>query len=67
MQTVQKTEKISQVRFLDTVVDMSVVVQRQVPMVQVVQKTIGHEESQSACVIATGKVVAYQLTSTVWN
>ena len=31
---------------LDKVVDMSVVVQRQVPMVQMVQKTVGHEEGQ---------------------
>ena len=52
---------------LDKVVDMSVVVQHQVPMVQMVQKTVGHEESQSACVIATGGVAAYQLTSTAWN
>ena len=52
---------------LDKVVDMSVVVQRQVPMVQVVQKTVGHEESQSACMIATGGVAAYQLISTAWN
>ena len=29
---------------LDKVVDMSVVVQHQVPMVQMVQKTVGHEE-----------------------
>ena len=46
---------------------MSVVVQRQVPMVQMVQKTVSHEERQSACVIATGRVVAYQLISTAWN
>ena len=39
VQTVQKTEEISQVRFLDKVVEMSVVVQHQVSMVQVVQKT----------------------------
>ena len=52
---------------LDKVVDMSVVVQRQVPMVQMVPKTVGHEESQSACMIATGGVAAYQLTSTAWN
>ena len=52
---------------LDKVVDMSVVVQHQVPMVQMVQKTVGHEESQSACMIATGRVAAYQLTSTAWN
>ena len=49
---------------LDKVVDMSVVVQRQVLMVQ---KTVGHEERQSASVIATGRAVAYQLTSTAWN
>ena len=67
MQTVQKIVEITQVQFLDKVVDMSVVVQRQVPMVQMVQKTVGHEESQSACVIATGRVAAYQLTSTAWN
>ena len=67
MQTVQKTVEIPQVQFLDKVVDMPAVVQRQVPMVEVVQKTIGHEERQSACVIATGRVAAYQLTSTVWN
>ena len=52
---------------LDKVVDMSVVVQHQVPMVQMVQKTVGHEERQSASVIATGRVVAYQFTSTAWN
>ena len=52
---------------LDKVVDMSVVVQRQVPMVQMVQKTVGHEGSQSACMHATGGVAAYQLTSTAWN
>ena len=62
MQTVQKTVEIPQVQFLDKVVDMSVVVQRQVPMVQMVQKTVGHEERQSACVIAAGRVAAYQLT-----
>ena len=39
VQTVQKTEEISQVRFLDKVVEMTVVVQHQVSMVQVVQKT----------------------------
>ena len=52
---------------LDKVVDMSVVVQHQVPMAQIVQKTVGREESQSACMIATGRVAAYQLTSTAWN
>ena len=52
---------------LDKVVDMSVVVQHQVPMVQMVQKTVGHEERQSASVIATGGVAAYQLASTAWN
>ena len=52
---------------LDKVVDMSVVVQHQVPMVQMVQKTVGHEERQSASVIATGRVAAYQLTSTPGN
>ena len=52
---------------LDKVVDMSVVVQRQVPMVQMVQKTVSREERQSPCVIATGRVAAYQLTSTDWN
>ena len=40
---------------------MSVVGQHQVPMVQMVQKTVGHEESQSACVIATGGVAAHRL------
>ena len=53
--------------FLDKVVDMSVVVQRQVSMVQMVQKTVGHEESHSACVIATGRAAVHQLTSTAWN
>ena len=55
----------SQMQFLDKVVEMPVVVQHQVSMVQVVQKTVGHDERQSACVIATGRVAAYQLTSTV--
>ena len=49
---------------LDKVVDMSVVVQHQVHMVQMVQKTVGHEERQSASVIATGRDAVYQLTST---
>ena len=40
MQTVQKTVEIPQVQFLDKVVDIPVVVQRQVPMVQKVQKTL---------------------------
>ena len=39
VKTVQKTEEISQVRFLGKVVDIPVVVQHQVSMVQVVQKT----------------------------
>ena len=43
-------------QFLGKVVDIPVVVQRQVSMVQVVQKTVDHEERQSACVIATGRV-----------
>ena len=67
VQMVQKIVEITQVQFLDKVVDMSVVVQHQVPMVQMVQKIVGHEESQSASMIATGGVVAYQLTSTAWN
>ena len=67
VQTFQKIVEITQVQCLDKVVDMSVVVQRQVLMVQVVQKTVGQEESQSACVIAIGRVAAYQLTSTAWN
>ena len=41
---------------LDKVVDMSVVVKHQVPMVQMVQKTVGHEERQSASVIAARRV-----------
>ena len=45
VQTVQKIEEISQVRFLDKVVEMPVVVQHQVSMVQVVLKTVGHDES----------------------
>ena len=40
MQTVQKTVEIPQVQFLNKVVDIPVVVQRQVPMVQKVQKTL---------------------------
>ena len=67
VQTVQKTAEITQVQFLDKVVEMPTVVQRQVTMVQVVQKTVSHEERQSACVIATRRVAAYQLTSTAWN
>ena len=47
-------------QFLDKVVEMPTVVQRQVPMVQMVQKTVSREERQSACVIATGRVAAYQ-------
>ena len=65
VQTIQKTEEISQVQFLDKVVEMPVVEQQQVSMVQVVQKTVGHDERQSACAIAIGRVVAYQLTLTV--
>ena len=42
-------------QFPDKVVDMSVVVRRQVPMVQMVQKTVGREERQSACVICNRK------------
>ena len=45
VQTVQKTEEISQVRFLDKVVEMPVVVQHQVSMVQVVQKTAWKKSS----------------------
>ena len=45
VQTVQKTEEISQVRFLDKVAEMSVVVQHQVSMVQVVQKTAWKKSS----------------------
>ena len=45
VQTVQKTEEISRVQFLDKVVEMPVVVQHQVSMVQVVQKIVGHDES----------------------
>ena len=52
----QKIVEITQMQFLGKVVDIPVVVQRQVSMVQVVQKTVGHEERQSACVIATGRV-----------
>ena len=52
---------------LDKVVDMSVVVQHQVIMVQMVQKTVGHDKIQSVCMIATGGVAAYQLISTSWN
>ena len=44
VQTVQKTEEISQVRFLDKVVEMPVV-QHQVSMVQVVQKTAWKKSS----------------------
>ena len=44
VQTVQKTEEISQVRFLDKVVEMTVVV-HQVSMVQVVQKTAWKKSS----------------------
>ena len=56
VQVVQKIVEITQMQFLGKVVDIPVVVQRQVSMVQVVQKTVGHEERQSACVIATGRV-----------
>ena len=45
VQTVQKTEEISHVRFLDKVVKMPVVVQHQVSMVQVVQKTAWKKSS----------------------
>ena len=67
VQTVQKIVEITQVQFLGKAVDIPVVVQRQVPMVQMVQKTVGHEESQSACVIATDRVAVHQLTSTAWS
>ena len=38
--------QITQMQFLDKVIVIPVVVQRQVSMVQVVQKTVGHEERQ---------------------
>ena len=46
-------------QFLNKVVEMTVVVQRQVSKVQVVQKAVGQDER-----IATGRVAACRMTST---
>ena len=48
VQVVQKIVEITQMHFLGKVVDIPIVVQRQVSVVLVVQKTVGHEERQSA-------------------
>ena len=45
VQTVQKIEEISQVRFMDKVVDIPVVVQHQVSMIQVVMNTAWKKSS----------------------
>ena len=45
VQTVQKTEEISKVWFLDKIADIPVVVQHQVSMVQVAQKTAWKKSS----------------------
>ena len=46
MQTIRENVEIPQVQFLDKVVEMSVMVQCQVPMVQTVWRTV--EVSQNA-------------------
>ena len=109
---VQKTAEVSRTQFIDRMVNIPVVQQRQEVVQKIVEmhrfstngangsedrggytsavldkgcrhvrcgaktkcpwfrwcrKPVGHEESQSACMIATGGVAAYQLTSTAWN
>ena len=46
-QTVQKTTEISQLQFPDQVVDVPVMVQRQVPNIETVQKTVEVPQTQS--------------------
>ena len=46
-QTVQKTTEIPQLQFPDQVVDVPVVVQRQVPSIETVQKTVEVPQTQS--------------------
>ena len=56
VQTVQKIVEITQMQFLDKVVDIPVVVQRQMSTVQVVQKTVRHEERQMQPILIVNAV-----------